>query len=143
MSRVWDPGQPQCVNSYLSNACFVVYNCILFTCPSIAYTLVLHEYNYDIKHKVLAANFKHTLVLHFHYIIVLATMLLKCKVIVLGNGYKVKFQVEHPSAGNIYGVLEMVEWVAHQRLPHGFGTTLVFVILLNKCVIAGKVIPEL
>jgi len=84
-SRVYDPGQPQCVNSYLSNECFIVYNCILFTCLSIAYTLVLHEYYYDIKHEVLTANFKHTLVLHLHYIIVLATMLLECKVIVLGN----------------------------------------------------------
>ncbi|KAG5627903.1 hypothetical protein H5410_013121, partial [Solanum commersonii] len=130
ISRVWDPGQPWCVNSYLSNGCFIVYNCILFTCPSTTYTLVLHEYYYDIKHEVLAVNFKHTLVLHFHYIIVLATMLLECK-------------VEHPSEGNIYGVLETVEWAAHQRLPHGLGTTLVFVILLNKCVIAGKVIPEL
>ncbi|KAH0784314.1 hypothetical protein KY290_003912 [Solanum tuberosum] len=56
---------------------------------------------------------------------------------------RVYCQVEHPSAGNIYGVLETVEWAAHQRLPHGLGTTLVFVILLNKCVIVGKVIPEL
>ncbi|KAH0671293.1 hypothetical protein KY285_023968 [Solanum tuberosum] len=97
-SRVCDPGQPRCVNSYLSNECLIiVYNCILFTCLSIAYTLVLHEYYYDIKHKV-----------------------------------------GHPSAGKIYGVLEMVEWAAHQRLPHGLGTTLVFAILLNNCVIAGK-----
>ncbi|KAH0765728.1 hypothetical protein KY285_001599 [Solanum tuberosum] len=52
MSRVWDPGQPRCVNSYLSNECFIVYNYFLFTCPSTAYTLVLHEYYYDIKHEV-------------------------------------------------------------------------------------------
>ncbi|KAH0725875.1 hypothetical protein KY284_001740 [Solanum tuberosum] len=32
---------------------------------------------------------------------------------------RVYCQVEHPSAGNIYGVLETVEWAAHQRLPHG------------------------
>uniref|UniRef100_M1CQU0 Uncharacterized protein n=2 Tax=Solanum tuberosum TaxID=4113 RepID=M1CQU0_SOLTU len=96
MNRVWDPGQQWCVNSYLR---------ILFTCLSIAYTLALHRYNYDATHEVLAANFKHTLVLHLHYIILLGTMLLEWKEVVLRSGYKVKFQVEPPSTSYIMGSL--------------------------------------
>ncbi|KAK6795134.1 hypothetical protein RDI58_008587 [Solanum bulbocastanum] len=100
MDRVWDPGQQWCANSYLR---------ILFTCLSIAYTLVLHRYYYDVKHEVLEANFKHTSVLHLHYIIVLATILLEWKEMLFRSGYKVKFQVEPPSTGyTLYGFLEMI-----------------------------------
>jgi len=117
MSRVWDPGQSWFVNSYFSTECSIIYHCILFTCPSIAYTIV--GYYYDVKHEVLAANFKHTSVLNLHYMIVLATMLLEWKVIMLRSGYWVKVQVEHPSAGyTLYGVIEMVEWAARHRLHH-------------------------
>ncbi|KAG5582178.1 hypothetical protein H5410_052805 [Solanum commersonii] len=142
MSRVWDPGQSWFVNSYFSTECSIIYHCILFTCPSIAYTTV--GYYYDVKHEVLAANFKHTSVLNLHYMIVLATMLLEWKVIMLRSGYWEKVQVEHPSAGyTLYGVIEMVEWAARHRLHHSLGTALVFVILLNKCMVAGQVIMEL
>ncbi|KAH0690182.1 hypothetical protein KY289_017540 [Solanum tuberosum] len=117
ISRVWDPGQSWFVNSYFSTECSIIYHCILFTCPSIAYTIV--SYYYDVKHEVLAANFKHTSVLNLHYMIVLATMLLEWKVIMLRSGYWVKVQVEHPSAGyTLYGVIEMVEWAARHRLHH-------------------------
>ncbi|KAH0639006.1 hypothetical protein KY285_035592 [Solanum tuberosum] len=141
MSRVWDPGQSWFVNSYFSTECSIIYHCILFTCPSIAYTIV--GYYYDVKHEVLAANFKHTSILNLHYMIVLATMLLEWKVIMLRSGYWVKVQVEHPSAGyTLYGVIEMVEWAAHHGLHHSLGTALVFVILLSKCMVAGQVIME-
>ncbi|KAK4733149.1 hypothetical protein R3W88_007410 [Solanum pinnatisectum] len=117
MSRVWDPGQSWFVNSYFSTEWSIIYNCILFTCPSIAYTIV--GYYYDVKHEVFAANFKHTSVLNLHYMIVLATMLLEWKVIILRSGYWVKVQVEHPSAGyTLYGVIKMVEWAARHRLHH-------------------------
>ena len=77
MNRVWDPGQTWYVNSYLRN---------LFTCMPIAYTLVLHQYNYDVKNEILSANIKHTSILHPHYMNVVATMLLKLKVIALRSG---------------------------------------------------------
>ncbi|KAG5591844.1 hypothetical protein H5410_042358 [Solanum commersonii] len=115
-----DPGQSWCVNYYLSNECSIIYNCILFTCPSIAYywrnnylevksnTYTLVGYYYDIKHEVLAANFKHTSILNLRYMIVLATLFLEWKVVVLRSGYRVKFQVEQPSAGyTFYVVIEM------------------------------------
>uniref|UniRef100_M1B0C6 Uncharacterized protein n=1 Tax=Solanum tuberosum TaxID=4113 RepID=M1B0C6_SOLTU len=71
-------------------------------------------------------------------------MLLEWKEVVLRSGYKVKFQVEPPSTSyTLYGVLEMIEWAARHRLHHGLDTALVFVILLNKCMAAGQVIPEL
>lgn len=79
MSRVSDPGQSWFVNSYFSIEFSIIYNSILFTCPSIAYTTV--GYYYDVRHEVLVANFKHTSVLNARYMIVLATMLLELKVI--------------------------------------------------------------
>ena len=108
MNIVWDPGLQWCVNSYLLN---------LFICQSIAYTLVLHRYYYDVKYEVLADNSKHTSVLHManskntsilhlHYINVLATMLLEWEEIVFRSGYKVIFQVESPTTGyTLYGSL--------------------------------------
>ena len=77
MNRVWDPGQTWYVNSYLR---------ILFTCMPIAYTVVIHQYNYDVTNEILSANFKHTSILHPHYMNVVATMLLKIKVIALRSG---------------------------------------------------------
>ncbi|KAH0753930.1 hypothetical protein KY290_024200 [Solanum tuberosum] len=62
MSRVWDPGQTWCVHCYVSNGSCVMYNYIAFTCPSIAYELVVEEYYY-VNYDVLADNFKQTSVL--------------------------------------------------------------------------------
>ncbi|KAH0744077.1 hypothetical protein KY290_032070 [Solanum tuberosum] len=62
MSRVWDPGQTWCVYCYFSNGSCVMYNYIAFTCPSIAYELVVEEYYY-VNYDVLADNFKQTSVL--------------------------------------------------------------------------------
>ncbi|WMV43192.1 hypothetical protein MTR67_036577 [Solanum verrucosum] len=62
MSRVWDPGQTWCVHCYFSNGSCVMYNYIAFTCPSIAYELVVEEYYY-VNYDVLADNFKQTSVL--------------------------------------------------------------------------------
>ncbi|KAH0648401.1 hypothetical protein KY285_033649 [Solanum tuberosum] len=56
MSRVWDPGQTWCVHCYLSNGFCVMYNYIAFTCPSIAYELVIDEF-FDVNHDILVANF--------------------------------------------------------------------------------------
>ena len=111
----------------------------------IAYTLVLHQYNYDVKNEILSANIKHTSILHPHYMHVVATMLLKLKVIALKSVYKVKFEIEHPYAGyTLYGILEMIELVARHRLHHVLDTALVLSILLNKCAVVGhEVIPEL
>ncbi|OIS96015.1 hypothetical protein A4A49_04112 [Nicotiana attenuata] len=41
------------------------------------------------------------------------------------------------------GVFGLDELAAHHRLPHGLSDALVYVILLNKCVIVGKVMTEL
>uniref|UniRef100_M1ATP0 R2 late blight resistance protein n=1 Tax=Solanum tuberosum TaxID=4113 RepID=M1ATP0_SOLTU len=62
MSRVWDPGQTWCVYCYFSNGSCVMYNYIAFTCPSIAYELVVEEYFY-VNYDVLVDNFKQTSVL--------------------------------------------------------------------------------
>uniref|UniRef100_M1DYF9 Uncharacterized protein n=1 Tax=Solanum tuberosum TaxID=4113 RepID=M1DYF9_SOLTU len=56
MSRVWDPGQTWCVHCYLSNGFCAMYNCIAFTCPLIAYELVIDEF-FDVNHDILVANF--------------------------------------------------------------------------------------
>ena len=77
MNRVWDPGKPWYINSYLR---------ILITCMPIAYTLVLHQYNYDVQNEILSANFKDTSILHPDYMNVVATILLKLKVIALRSG---------------------------------------------------------
>ena len=76
---------------------------------------------------------------------VVATMLLKWKVIALRSGYKVKIKIEHPYSGyTLYGVHEIIEWAARHRLHHGLDTALVLSTLLNKCVVVGhEVIPEL
>ena len=76
---------------------------------------------------------------------VVATMLLKWKVIALRSGYKVKIKIEHPYSGyTVYGVHEIIEWAARHRLHHGLDTALILSILLNKCVVVGhEVIPKL
>ncbi|XP_060202639.1 uncharacterized protein LOC132631057 [Lycium barbarum] len=122
MSRVWDPGQPGCVDSYLPNEFSIVYDRIAFTCPLIAYTLVLDEY-YDVKHDVLVANFKQTSVWLCQYIIMLAAMLQEWKVIVLMSGYQAKPQVVHAAGYTLHGIIEMVESVARHRLHHGLERT--------------------
>ncbi|WMV14900.1 hypothetical protein MTR67_008285, partial [Solanum verrucosum] len=48
--------------------------------------------------------------------------------------YKVK--VVYSACYTLYGVIEIVESAASHKLHHGLGNALVFVILLNKCVVA-------
>ncbi|XP_009625222.1 uncharacterized protein [Nicotiana tomentosiformis] len=72
-----------------------------------------------------------------------AAILQERKVLKLRSGYKVKLHSVHLAAYTFYGVIKMIELVVHHRFHHGLGHALVYVILLNKYVIAGQVIIEL
>ncbi|XP_049409778.1 uncharacterized protein LOC125872991 [Solanum stenotomum] len=140
MSRVWDPGQLGSVKFYRFKGFSVIDNCNALTCPLIAYSLVFTEY-YAIKHDVFLANLHQISVLHLRYITALVGMVQLWEVKILTSVSKEK--AVHSAGYTLYGVIEIVELDARHRLHHGLGNALVFVILLNKCVIARKVITEL
>lgn len=94
-----------------------------------------------VKHDVLVANFQQTSVLHLRCITALVGMVEVLEVNKLRSIYKVK--VVNSADCTIYGVTEIVESAARHRLHHGLDNALVFVIFLNKCVVARQVITEL
>lgn len=140
MNRVWDPEQLGCINSNRFKVFSIVDKCNAFTCPLIAYSLVFAEY-YVVKHDILVANFQQTLVLHLRCITALVNMVYVWEIKVSKRLYKVK--VVYSACYTLYGVIEIVELVACHQLHHGLGNALVFVILLNKCMVARQVITEL
>ncbi|OIT37990.1 hypothetical protein A4A49_16691 [Nicotiana attenuata] len=65
------------------------------------------------------------------------------KVLKSRSGYKVKLHAVHLAPYTFYGVIKMIELVASHRLHHDLGHALVYVILLNKCMVVGKDLIEL
>jgi len=142
MSRVWDPRQIGCEKSnwFKVFSIPIVDKCNALTCPLIAYSLIFIEY-YVVKHDILVANFQQTSMLHLLCITALVGMVQVWEVKVSRRLYKVK--VVYSACYTLYGVIEIVESAASHKLHHGLGNALVFVILLNKCVVARQVITEL
>ncbi|KAG5580204.1 hypothetical protein H5410_050831 [Solanum commersonii] len=80
-------------------------------------------------------------VLYLRFITALVGMVHVWEVKVSRKLYKVK--VVYSACYTLYGVIDIVESTACHKLHHGLRNALVFVILLNKCVVARQVITEL
>ncbi|OIS98150.1 hypothetical protein A4A49_25143 [Nicotiana attenuata] len=101
----------------------------------VAHSVEIGGYGSKINARLLAANFLSKMQ---SAIATLAAMLQEWKALELRSGPKVKVQTKHLVGYTFYGVIEMVELDAHHKLHHGLDDALVYVILLNKCVIVGQ-----